>query len=211
MNNYIQNLNWRYATKKFDTSKKIKDEDLNSLLEVLRLSPSSFGLQPWKFIVINNPAIRSKLVGSAYGQTQVNEASHLIVMCAKKSLSEFDVDKYVNDVSSKKNTPIENLAGLKDIIMGTVKGQTADQTENWNKKQVYLALGFVMSALAQMNIDSCPMEGFDPAKVDEILELSKDGLTATLLLPIGYRSDDDKYSPAAKIRFDKADIIEIRD
>ena len=208
MNNlYIQNLHWRYATKKFDPSKKIDNDTLDILLESLRLAPSSFGTQLWKFIVVNNVETRNMLTSVAYGQAQVSEASHLIVLCAKKDVTENDVDKYIKNISVKRNVPIESLAKMKEMIMGSAGAMTPEQREAWNKKQVYIALGFLLSTAAQMKVDACPMEGFDAVKVDEILDLGKDGLTVAAICPIGYRSDNDKYASANKVRFDKDEVI----
>lgn len=195
-NNIIQQLNWRYATKSFDKNKKINPQDFDTLLESLRLSPSSFGIQPWKFIVVKNSEIREKIKEASYGQVQISDASDLIVLCAKNNITEVDVDRITGSNESYKN-----------MIMSAIGAKSTDELLNWNAKQVYIALGFLLETAALMNIDSCPMEGFDANKVDEILKLKEKGLTSTVICPVGYRSVDDKYAMAKKVRFLREELV----
>lgn len=197
-NNVIEKLNWRYATKMFDKSKKISDDDLNILIESLRLTPSSFGLQPWKFVLVKNIDLREKIKDASYGQTQMTDASDLIVLCAKETLTEDDVVKITG-----------NNEGYKNMIMGGIKNKSNDEILNWNAKQVYLALGFLLETAAIMNIDACPMEGFDNTKVDEILGLNEKGLKSVVICPVGYRSEDDKYANNPKFRFPQSELVTI--
>lgn len=197
-NKIIQGLNWRYATKVFNKNKKINSDDFKILTESLRLSPSSFGLQPWKFFIIKNAEIREKIKEVAYGQSQVTDASELIVMCAKTTIVENDIDKLVGD-----------NVGYKNVILGAIYNKSELEMQNWNARQVYIALGFLLETCALLQIDSCPMEGFDNSKIDEILKLKENGLTSVLLCPVGYRSDDDKYASKIKTRFLESEIIEV--
>jgi nitroreductase len=197
-NNVIEKLNWRYATKMFDKSKKISDDDLNILIESLRLTPSSFGLQPWKFVLVKNIDLREKIKDASYGQIQMTDASDLIVLCAKETLTEDDVVKITG-----------NNEGYKNMIMGSIKNKSNDEILNWNAKQVYLALGFLLETAAIMNIDACPMEGFDNKKVDEILGLNEKGLKSVVICPVGYRSEDDKYANNPKFRFPQSELVTI--
>ncbi len=206
--NIIDNLNWRYATKKFDSDKKISEIDLNELLEVLRISPSSFGLQPWKFIVVENKELREKIKIAAWNQSQVTDASHLIVLCAKKDITSKDITHYIEEIAKKRGISAESLKGFEDMMVGFRNNLDKEKTCEWSKKQVYLAEGFLLSACAMKKIDACPMEGFNPMEVNKILELENKELTSVLLCPIGYRANDDSTANYIKVRFDTKEIIE---
>ncbi|MBT4791020.1 MAG: NAD(P)H-dependent oxidoreductase [Halobacteriovoraceae bacterium] len=205
MEKIIEDLNWRYACKQFDPNKQISENQLNTLLEALRLTPSSYGLQPWKFVVVENKDLREKLVTASWNQKQVRDASHLIVMCAPKTLDESFIDNYVSDTAKTRGQEPSDLAGFKKMLMmipnKSVEGQAA-----WSKNQIYIALGNLMTTCAQMRIDTCPMEGFKPKEYDEILGLNELGLTSVLVCPVGYRSDEDKYSGLSKVRYAKDDL-----
>ena len=201
-------LTWRYATKKFDAAKKLPAADLEELLDVLRLSPSSYGIQPWTFLVVTDPAKRAELRKAAWDQAQVTDASHLIVLCAKTTLSKEDIDAYITDTASTRGVSEESLKPFHDMMMGSLSRQTPEGITGWNQKQVYIALGMLLSAAAQKKIDSCPMEGFDATAFDNILGLSAQGLTATVLCPVGYRAADDEAAQHAKVRFPKDKIIQ---
>ncbi len=206
----IKALNWRYATKSFDQSKKLSESDLNELLEAIRLSPSSFGLQPWKFIVVENKELRKKISEKAWHQPQVTEASHLIVLCARTDITESYIKEFIQDTAKTRNTSIDSLKGYEDMMLGFRKEHNKDSILEWTKKQVYIALGVLLEAAAIKRIDASPMEGFDPKGVDEVLNLSKDGLTSTVLCALGYRSKEDKTSQYAKVRHTHHKIIEKR-
>lgn len=208
MSALIDAFSWRYATKKFDASKKISESDLADLTEAMRLAPSSYGIQPWKFIIVTDPAIRTALQAASWNQSQVTEASHLIVLCAKKTLTEADIDHMIEVTAQTHGMPtVEPLAAYKGMMMGSLKGKSPEELTIWNQKQVYIALGFLMAAAAEKKIDSCPMEGFDSAKYDEILGLSALGLTSTVVCPVGYRSSDDKNAAGKKVRFSTDEVI----
>ncbi len=200
MNQIIQDLNWRYATKKYDTTKKISDNDLATIKESLRLTATSFGLQSMKFLLVEDPAVREKLTPASFGQTQITEASHLIILCSYIDVNSDHVDDYMQDVSTTREIPIEATAQFGDYIKGAISNFSAERKEVWSSKQTYIALGQVMHTCATLRIDSTPMEGFDPEAYDEILGLSKNNLKANLVLALGYRHEEDVTQHQAKVR-----------
>jgi len=204
----IGQLNWRYATKQFDPKRKISAQDWATLEEALRLSPSSGGLQPWKFIVITDAAVRAKLTPASYGQAQINDASHLVVFAAKNNFSEADVDAHIKHVAEVQGTPIEALAPLRGMLVGGIV-QRQDEAARlaWARNQAYIALGNLLTSAALLGIDACPMEGFDRAQYDEILGLKAKGLAATVIATVGYRLPTDKYAAAPKVRFPKEQVF----
>jgi len=208
-NKYIENLNWRYATKKFDSKKEITEDDLNTLLESIQLSASSYGLQPYEIKVIKDQETREKLKAAAWNQTQVTDASYLLVFANLTHVNEAYVDTYLDNVAKTRNMSREDLKGMEDMIKSTTLELPADAQNTWAAKQAYIALGNLLSAAASQKIDACPMEGFDAAKFDEILGLKAKNLTTAVIAPIGYRSDDDQYQHLAKVRKSKSDLIEI--
>jgi nitroreductase len=204
----LAQLQWRYAVKKFDPSKKIPADAWDVLEQSLILTPSSFGLQPWKFFVVDNPALRQELLANSWNQAQVVEASHLVVLAIKKEMGDAEVDRYIQDMSDKRDVPIDGLAGLNKMIKGFManpdKGFTTDE---WAIRQVYIAIGQFMTSAAMLGIDTCPMEGFNPAKYDEILGLTAQGYASVLVCPAGYRAADDKYAVMPKVRYDRSEVI----
>lgn len=200
MSNFIINQNWRYATKKFDAAKKISTEDLNTLKEAIRLSSSSYGLQPYKVIIVENPELRAQLQPAAYGQSQVVDASHLIIFANETNVGNETIDKYINRISETRNIPAESLAGFGDYMKGGVNAMPEEVRNIWASKQTYLALGNLLNAAAELKIDITPMEGFVPAKVNEILGLNKLGLNASLMATIGYRHEEDTTQHYKKVR-----------
>ncbi len=202
----IQQLKWRYATKKFDATKRISDADWKTLEDVLVLTPSSFGLQPWKFFVIDTPTLKEKLVPVSWGQAQVKDASHTLVMTIKKDIGTAHIEHYVSNTALTRNVPIESLEKFKQVMVGFA-GRAGFDVNAWAKDQVYIALGNFMTAAAMLNIDTCPMEGIDPKKYDEILGLDKLGYATVVACPAGYRSSEDKYAVAPKVRFPHNEII----
>jgi nitroreductase / dihydropteridine reductase len=202
----LNKLNWRYATKKFDTEKKLTEAQVNNMIEAFRLAPSSYGLQPWKLLLINNKEKREQLKTVSWNQDQVTDASHLFVLCRQNKIDDAYVEKYIQEVGAAKSmTDLTPLDGYKNMMIGNVVPRP-DQ-EAWMAKQVYIALGFMMSVAAEMDIDTCAMEGFDPIEYSKILDLESKGLTACILLPAGYRSADDTTSSAPKVRKSKSDIF----
>ncbi len=205
----IDAMNWRHATKGFDTYKKVSDADLNELTDVLRLSPSSYGIQPWKFIVVKDQAIKDKLQAAAYNQAQIGQSSALVVLCAINGMDEAYIQKYIDSIVATRGVTTESLKGFQDMMIGSVKRQTPEQLSTWNQKQVYIALGTLLTACALKQIDACPMEGFDAAAFDEILGLKEKGLHATVICPIGCRGEGDYLATMKKVRFPKDQVIEI--
>lgn len=204
--NILKSLEWRYATKIFDTSKKIADADLQEILEALRLTASSFGLQPWKFVVITNPALREKLKEQAWGQPQVTDASHLIVLASRVDMPEAEVTRFIKSVAETQGTTPEDLSGYKDVISGAASRMTPEQVETWNAKQAYIALGNLLTVCALKEIDACPMEGFNKAAFDELLGLGAQ-YKVQAICPIGYRSTEDQSAGRAKVRYPMNEVI----
>ena len=202
--NIIDSLNWRYATTKFDTQRIISDSDIDKLKEIVKLAPSSGGMQFYKIIIIPDNELKQKVLPAAYNQNQVADCSHLFVFCSLKKVFEEDINQMidefhrlrVNDDNYSKEGTDKYASGAKKSILGM---EPKKQSE-WLKKQCYIALGQLMVGCADMRIDSCPMEGFKSDEVDEILDLQSQNLTSVVLLPSGYRSEDDKYQHKTKVR-----------
>lgn len=200
MSDFITNQNWRYATKKFDAAQKISTQDLNTLKEAIRLSSSSYGLQPYKVIIVENPELRAQLQPAAYGQAQVVDASHLIIFANETNVDDETINRYINRISETRGIPAESLAGFGDYMKGGINSMPQDVKNIWAAKQTYLALGNLLNAAAELKIDITPMEGFVPAKVNEILGLDKLNLNATLMATIGYRHEEDTTQHYKKVR-----------
>ncbi|MGB8704515.1 MAG: NAD(P)H-dependent oxidoreductase [Gillisia sp.] len=207
MKNYLENLKWRYATKKFDPAKKVSDKDLDHLLEAIQLSASSYGLQPYQVIVVENKEVREKLKAAAWNQSQITDASHVLVFASMTQIDKDYIDTYLNNIAEVRDLKRENLSGLEQMLTNTILKQSPLQQAEWSQNQAYIALGNFLSAAAEMRIDTCPMEGFDPSKFDEILELSKKGLTTAVIATLGYRSEEDVLQHASKVRKRKEDLI----
>jgi len=205
----IHQLNWRYATKQFDPTRKISAGDWAALEAALILTPSSCGLQPWKFIVVTDPAVREKLLPASWGQRQIVDASHLVVFAAKTNLGEADIETYLGSIAATRGVSVESLAQFKGMMMGVViKGMDAAARKTWAAHQVYIALGNFMTSAAVLGIDVCPMEGIEPPKYDEILGLTKEGLHSVFVATAGYRAGTDKYAALKKVRFPKSAVIQ---
>lgn len=210
MSDILNALNWRYATKTYDSSKKISEKDLDEMLEAMRLSPSSFGLQPWKFIVVEDKELRKKIAKKAWNQSQVTEASHLIVICAKTDISEDYIKNFIKDISEARNIPIESLKGYEDMMIGFRRNLSVDEVKNWTKKQAYISLGILLHTAAMKKIDATPMEGFSPEGVDEVLNLKEKGLTSAVLCALGHRSEKDLTANYKKVRHSISTVVEKR-
>jgi nitroreductase len=201
-------LNWRYATKKFDPTRKIPPAIWSALESSLVLAPSSFGLQPWKFIVVQDPAVRAQLAAASYGQSQPVECSHLVVFAVHQDVNAAVVDRYVDRIVEVRGGAKEKLQGFRDIMVGaTDRARGAGTLHAWMTHQVYIALGQFMTAAALLQVDTCPMEGIEPAKYDAILGLPAQGFGAVCACPAGYRAADDKYAAMPKVRFPVADVV----
>ncbi len=207
MNNILENRTWRYATKKFDSTKKVSAEDLESLLEATRLSASSYGLQPYHVFVVTDQTLKERLRVVSWGQSQITDASHIIVFAHKTDFGPELIDTYLENVSETRNIPAESLKGYGDFMKSKLLDLSTDSKANWTAKQTYLALGNVMQAAAELKIDTCPMEGFEAEKYNEILELSEKNLSVSVVLPIGYRSAEDDTQHYAKVRQSKEELF----
>ena len=204
----IESLKWPYAVKKFDPARKIAPELWAALEDVLVLTPSSGGLQPWAFIVVDDPALREKLVPASYGQVKVKEASHLVVFAARLNLTEADVDAHIQRTAKVQGKPVQNFAELRNILVGgIVKAKDAPTRQAWAGRQAAIALGNLLTSAALLGVDACPMEGFVPAQYDQLLGLEKKGLTAIALCTLGYRASDDAYASLPKVRFPKEKVL----
>lgn len=200
MTHFIKNQNWRYSTKKFDTTKKISNEDLDNIKEAIRLSSSSYGLQPYKVLIIENVDLREKLKSAAWGQSQITEASQLIVFANEINIGDAEIDLYIKNISQAREIPIENLSGYGDFMKSKITTLAQDLKSVWTSKQTYLALGNLLNAAAELKIDVTPMEGFDTEAFNKILGLSEMGLNASVIATIGYRHDDDETQHHKKVR-----------
>jgi nitroreductase len=206
----LEQLNWRYATKQFDSTKQIPSETWHALEQSMVLAPSSFGLQPWKFFVIRNPDLRQQLVEHSWGQKQVAEASHLVVFAVKKNLDAAYVDRYVARMAEVQQAPVESLQGFKNVVNGFIdKMPSQVEIDVWSTRQVYIALGQFMTTAAMLEVDTCPIEGFNPAKYDEVLGLTD--YASVVVCAAGYRAADDKSASRPKIRFETRDVVEYVD
>jgi len=202
---------WRYATKKFDPSRKIPAETWSALEQSLILTPSSYGLQPWKFVVVTDPDLKAKLRPASWNQAQVEDCSHHLVFLAKENISEADLDHFLARTAEVRGQTVESLEGFKGYMMGDlVKGSRSTAIGEWAARQVYIALGSFMTSAALLGVDTCPMEGLQPAKYDEILGLAGTGYRTIVACPAGYRAAEDKYATAPKVRFPASELIDRR-
>lgn len=204
----LNTLQWRYATKKFDPSRSIPDDQWDALEEALVLTPSSFGLQPWKFLVVDDPAMREELKAASWGQPQITDASRLVVLTARTDNTEEEIDRWISFLAKTQNKTTEEIDMYRQILTGFNGSLNPEQRHAWNTRQVYIALGQLMTSAAVLGIDTCPFEGIDPKAYDKILGLENSGYATACACALGYRADDDKYATTPKARFDRGQIIE---
>jgi len=202
----INALKWRSATKKFNTTKQVSQEDLEKLIEVANLAPTSGGMQPFKLVVVKNKSLQESLVEDSYNQTQVAEASHILVFAIEENMDGL-VDRYISRAMEARNMTKEDLQGFADSMNYYIGSMDPETKAQWAKTQAFISLGMVMSAAAEMQIDSCPMEGFIPENYQNKLGLKSENVKPVVILPIGYRSEEDKYSDLPKVRKSKADFL----
>lgn len=207
MNDLIDALNWRYATKEFDAERPLPAEKLEGLLEALRLSASSFGLQPWKFVVVEDRDLRAPLVEHSWGQHQVVDAPALIVLCRCTAFGEADVDRLIAATAAARGVEKESLEQYAGMMKGFLGRLDPPALRQWMDNQIYVALGNLLTTCAVEGVDACPMEGFSADEYDEILGLGALGLASVVLCPVGYRSSADKYAGLAKIRYSPEDVV----
>jgi len=196
----IEKLQWRYATKKFDATKLLSKEKLETLKEAFNLTALSYGLQTLKLVIVEDKLEREKLVEVAYGQRQVVDASHLLVLCIQNEIDDKDVNTHFETIKAIRNTPDAILEPFKEQMITTINDMHSDKKVGWATRQAYIALGNLMTVCAVEGIDSCPMEGFLPEALDKKLALDTHGLSSVLLLPVGYRADDDMFADFKKVR-----------
>jgi nitroreductase len=199
-------LGWRYATKVFDPAKKISEADWHTLERSLILTPSSFGLQPWQFYIVTDPDTKAKLKPVSWNQSQIVDASHLVVFAIKENLSVAEIDRYIARTAEVRGLTVESLAKFRQMMVGSLESPSFDINE-WAARQVYIALGFFMASAAMLGIDTCPIEGFEPNKYDEILGLTPLGYRACVVAAAGYRSKDDRSATLPKVRFKTEDVV----
>jgi len=205
--NLISQLSWRYATKHFDVNKKISKEVMETLKQTLVLTPSSFGLQPYKFLIIENLEVRKKLTPHSWNQTQIEECSHLVIFLAKKTIDEKYIDEFLSLTAKTRAISLESLQEYRLMMIANLINAKKDIL-NWASKQGYLALGNLLTSAALLKIDTCPMEGIEAEKYDEILKIDNSKYTTLCACALGFRSENDKYQNLAKVRFDQKIIIE---
>ncbi len=201
-------LNWRYATKKFDPAKKIPATTWDALEQALILAPSSYGLQPWKFVVVTDPAVKQRLAAASWGQTQAADCSHLVVFAFQQDVGADDVNRLITRTVAMRGGSLAALDGYKNFMLQSLAGAKAGGTlDTWQSRQVYIALGQFMAAAALLGVDTCPMEGIEPSKFGEILGLVGTPYAVLCACAAGYRADDDKYASAPKVRHPAAELI----
>jgi len=202
----IEKLNWRYATKRMNGA-KVPQEKVDKILEAIRLAPTSFGLQAFKVIVIEDAALREQIFNTACQQPQIKEASHVLVFAANKKVTQELVDNYITNIASARNIPVEGLNGFKDMFAGVVAGD-ATQNFGWTARQTYIALGVGLVAAAEEEVDATPMEGFSNEALDNILGLAEQNLSSTTIMTLGYRDVANDYlGSLAKVRKSKSDLF----
>lgn len=201
-------LRWRYATKSFDPARKIPSAQWHALQESLRLAPSSFGLQPWRFIVVENPQVRADLRAKSWDQSQVVTASHLVVIASRDVVNNEIIDSYIEALANSRGVAVADLAPYRGMIVGFVDYLNANNSiEAWTTRQAYIALGFLLSSSAVLGIDACPLEGISPADYDSVLGLTGSGFKTRVACALGYRASDDKYASVPKARFSAQDVF----
>lgn len=206
--NLLAQLRWRYAVKKFDAAKKVPEATWNALEQSLVLAPSSFGLQPWKFVVITDPVVKAKLPAISWNQTQPADCSHMVVIAGRTEMKPADVERLVErTIALRGEGARASLAGYRDVMLSFVGRLTPDQAAGWAAKQGYIALGQFMAAAAVLGVDACPMEGIVQAEYDKALGLAGSGYTTLMGCAMGYRAADDKYAGAPKVRFETSEVV----
>ena len=205
----LRQLEWRYATKKFDPAKKITPSDWQTLERAIVLTPMSYGLQPIRAVVVDSPELRERFVPVSWGQTQPVDADRYIVFARRLAVTEADIDRYMARIAEVRGVTVESTNGFRQMLAADVlHGQRAAWATEWMARQAYIALGNLMTSAALLGIDTCPMEGFEPERYDEILNLPAQGYTAVVTLALGYRADDDRYALLKKVRLPHEEVVQ---
>jgi len=203
----LERLKWRYATKKFDASKRLSEEKLSILKESFNLTATSYGLQPLKMIILSNPDLKKLLVPITMDQDQVENASHVLVICTETKIDSDYIKDHFNLVVKIRSTPREILSSFEEYLVSSFSDKQSDELNIWSTNQAYLALGNLLTVCAIEKIDACPIEGFDPDKYDELLQLNEKGLQSVIVLAVGYRAEDDVFSGFDKVRKGVDEVI----
>ncbi len=204
----VDALNWRYATKKFDPAKKIPDDVWNALEQSLVLAPSSIGLQPWKFFVVTDAAVKTQLMAASYRQQQVADCSHFVALSARRDIDALHVERHIGRMAEVTGVTTESLAKFRTMTMRNLdKARAAGTLDVWQEHQIYIALGQFMVSAALVGVDTCPMEGIEPEKYDEILGLAGSNYSNVVACAAGYRLPEDQYANHQKVRFQAEDVI----
>jgi nitroreductase len=205
----LENLNWRYATKQFDPAKPIAPEIWTALEDALILTPSSYGLQPWKFLIVTSPELKAQLKPFSWNQSQVTDCSHYVVFAILKNMTAEHVDRFMARTAELRGGTVEEMTQYRNLIVSDlVDGARSFSINEWSTRQAYIALGNFMTSAALLGVDTCPMEGIEPVNYDRVLGLSAKGFTTVVACAAGYRSEADKYAALAKVRFLKSEILE---
>ena len=203
----IEDLNWRYATKRMN-GQKVPQEKVDYILDAIRLAPTSYGLQPFAVLTVESEELRKKIQPVAYDQPQIFEASQLLVFAAWDDVTEAHITDYINNIAATRGMPAEVLQGFHNTMVGTVQRLTQEQRFNWAAKQAYIALGIGLAAAAEQRVDATPMEGFDPLGLDTLLDLKSKGLRSVSLMCLGYRDEaNDQLAHAKKVRRAKEQLF----
>ena len=207
----LEALQWRYATKQFAPERIISEQLWSTLEQTLVLTPSSYGLQPWKFLVIQDQALRQELRPHSWNQAQITDCSHLVVLLSKRTITAADADRLIEATAGARGLEASSLDGYRKLIqIDLIDGPRSQIIERWSSNQVYIALGNLMTAAALLSIDTCAIEGFSPPDYDRILNLESSDYRSSVVCALGYRSPEDKYASLAKVRYSAADLIEPR-
>ncbi|MEM8778733.1 MAG: NAD(P)H-dependent oxidoreductase [Cyanobacteria bacterium P01_G01_bin.49] len=205
----LEQQQWRYATKQFDPQKSIPGEIWQTLEDSLVLTPSSYGLQPWRFIVVTDQAIKEQLKPISWNQSQITDCSHLVVFTIKKNLSAEDVDRFIESMAKTRDVSVESLENYRNMIISDViQGPRSLHVNEWSARQAYIALGNLMTSAAILGVDTCPLEGIEPSNYDKVLNQSQKGFATIVACAVGYRAAEDKYADLAKVRYPNSVVVE---
>lgn len=204
----LERLHWRYAVKQFDASRRIAPDVWAKLEDALVLAPSSYGLQPWKFFVVDDPATRQKLLSASWNQKQIVEASHLVVFAVKAHVGAAEAERLIQRSSDVRGIPLAALDGYKKMMIGSLTRATPEHVREWMTRQVFIALGQFLTTAAMIGVDACPMEGFVHEQYDAILGLPERGYHSVVVATAGYRAETDAYAKLPKVRYEKSELVE---
>jgi nitroreductase len=206
----LKQLNWRYAVQKFDPKKKLSEAQWDTLAQVLRLAPSSYGLQPWRFLLVQNQGVRKKLTALSWNQSQIEDCSHLVVFATLKTISENHVRNFVEHTEQERGLPQGKLKKFHEVMTADlVRGERSQIAQHWTQRQAYIAMGSLMTAAALMGIDTCPMEGIDALKYDEVLGIKDTDHATVAVVALGHRSASDPTQSLKKVRFPLDQVIHV--